>query len=137
MGWDEVCDYIGADVHPDSLRKAFATTEYGGYSVAKYLMDKTANELTEDMIASLEKKKVEEYKERVRLQDARREYNKELRAEARYESLREILQEAMGSDQTFYTGANTEEQKLECDIAMYLAYKWVYGRQMHALLHGE
>ena len=41
MGWDEVCDYIGADIHPDSLRKAFATTEYGGYNVAKYLMDKT------------------------------------------------------------------------------------------------
>ena len=34
MGWDEVCDYIGADIHPDSLRKAFATTEYGGYNVA-------------------------------------------------------------------------------------------------------
>ena len=50
---------------------------------------------------------------------------------------REILKEAMGAEQTFYTGANTEEQKLECDIAMYLAYKWVYGRQMHALLHGE
>lgn len=50
---------------------------------------------------------------------------------------RKILQEAMGSDQTFYTGADTEEQKLECDIAMYLAYQWVYGRQMHALLHGE
>lgn len=93
MGWDEVCDYIGADIHPDSLRKAFATTEYGGYSVAKYLMDKTANELTEDMLASLEKKKVEEYKERVRLQDARREYNKELRAEARYENLVEIMRE--------------------------------------------
>jgi predicted phosphodiesterase len=87
MDWSEVCDYIGADIHPDSLRKAFATTEYGGYSVAKYLMDKTANELTEDMLASLEKKKVEEYKERVRLQDARREYNKELRTEARYENL--------------------------------------------------
>lgn len=91
MGWDEVCDYIGADIHPDSLRKAFATTEYGGYSVAKYLMDKTANELTEDMLASLEKKKVEEYKERVRLQDARREYNKELRTEARYENLIDIM----------------------------------------------
>ena len=102
MGWDEVCDYIGADVHPDSLRKAFATTEYGGYSVAKYLMDKTANELTEDMIASLEKKKVEEYKERVRLQDARREYNKELRAEARYESLREILQEAIYNGEVLF-----------------------------------
>ena len=50
---------------------------------------------------------------------------------------REILKEAMGAEQTFYTGANTEEQKLECDIAMYLAYQWVYGRQMHALMHGK
>ena len=50
---------------------------------------------------------------------------------------RKILQEAMGSDQTFYTGANTEEQKLECDIAMYLTYQWVYGRQMQTLLHGK
>lgn len=38
---------------------------------------------------------------------------------------REILKEAMGAKQTFYTGANTEEQKLERDIAMYLAYAWV------------
>ena len=91
MGWDEVCDYIGADIHPDSLRKAFATTEYGGYNVAKYLMNKTAHELTEDMIASLETKKEEEYKERVRLQDARREYNKELRTEARYENLIDVM----------------------------------------------
>ena len=36
-----------------------------------------------------------------------------------------------------YTGANTEEQKLDCDIAVYLAYQWVYGRQIRALLHGE
>ena len=91
MGWDEVCDYIGADIHPDSLRKAFATTEYGGYNVAKYLMDKTANELTEDMVKRLQSKKDEEYKERIRLQDARREYNKELRAEARYENLIDIM----------------------------------------------
>lgn len=87
MGWQEVCDYIGVDIHPDSLRKAFATTDYGGYKVAKYLMDKTAHELTDDMIKTLQLKKEEEYKERVRLQDARREYNKELRAEARYENL--------------------------------------------------
>src|SRR5574344_893067 len=33
---------------------------------------------------------------------------------------REILREAMGSNQTFYSGAVTEEQKLEWDIAMYL-----------------
>ena len=59
MGWQEVCDYIGVDIHPDSLRKAFATTDYGGYKVAKYLMDKTAHELTDDMIKTLQLKKDE------------------------------------------------------------------------------
>ena len=62
MDWSEVCDYIGVDVHPDSLRKAFATTEYGGYSVAKYLMDKTANELTEEMVKRLQSKKMKNIK---------------------------------------------------------------------------
>ena len=96
MGWQEVCDYIGVDIHPDSLRKAFATTDYGGYKVAKYLMDKTAHELTDDMIKTLQLKKEEEYKERVRLQDARREYNKELREEARYENLIDVMKYAIG-----------------------------------------
>lgn len=133
MGWDEVCDYIGADIHPDSLRKAFATTEYGGYSVAKYLMDKTANELTEDMIASLEKKKVEEYKERVRLQDARREYNKELRAEARYEALREILQETLHNGESlFASNSKFGEKHLRIEdktpkSAILMLSDWHYG----------
>lgn len=133
MGWDEVCDYIGADIHPDSLRKAFATTEYGGYSVAKYLMDKTANELTEDMLASLEKKKVEEYKERVRLQDARREYNKELRAEARYEALREILQETLHNGESlFASNSKFGEKHLRIEdktpkSAVLMLSDWHYG----------
>ena len=93
VGWSDVRDQIGADIHTDSLRKAFATTEYGGYAVAKYLMNKTASELTDDMLARLQDKKNEEYKERVRLQDARREYNKELRAEARYENLVDVMRE--------------------------------------------
>ena len=93
MGWDDVCDAIDLDVHPDSLRKAFAVTDYSGYNVAKYLMNKTASELTDDMVERLQNKK--EYKERVRLQDARREYNKELRVEARYENLRDILYDKM------------------------------------------
>ena len=133
MGWDEVCDYIGADIHPDSLRKAFATTEYGGYNVAKYLMDKTANELTEDMLASLEKKKVEEYKERVRLQDARREYNKELRAEARYEALREILQETLHNGESlFASNSKFGERHLRIEdktpkSAILMLSDWHYG----------
>lgn len=130
MGWDEVCDYIGADIHPDSLRKAFATTEYGGYSVAKYLMDKTANELTEEMIKRLQSKKDEEYKERVRLQDARREYNKELRAEARYENLVNIMKDCLSDVVT----SNIEFGKKHLHIenkkskyAILMLSDWHYG----------
>ena len=130
MSWDEVCDYIGADIHPDSLRKAFATTEYGGYSVAKYLMDKTANELTEEMVKKLQSKKDEEYKERVRLQDARREYNKELRAEARYENLVNIMKDCLSDVAT----SNIEFGKKHLHIenkkskyAILMFSDWHYG----------
>ena len=130
MGWDEVCDYIGADIHPDSLRKAFATTEYGGYSVAKYLMDKTANELTEEMVKRLQSKKDEEYKERIRLQDARREYNKELRAEARYENLVNIMKDCLSDVAT----SNIEFGKKHLHIenkkskyAILMFSDWHYG----------
>lgn len=95
LDWRTVADMIGLDIHEDSLRKAFATTEYGGYAVAKYFMDKTADELADDLIDSLQKKKEEEYKERVRLQDARREYNKNLRIEARYDNLVDTMREAI------------------------------------------
>lgn len=130
MGWDEVCDYIGADIHPDSLRKAFATTEYGGYSVAKYLMDKTANELTEEMVKRLQSKKDEEYKERVRLQDARREYNKELRAEARYENLVNIMKDCLSDVATSNIEFGEKHLHIEnkkSKYAILMFSDWHYG----------
>lgn len=130
MGWDEVCDYIGADIHPDSLRKAFATTEYGGYNVAKYLMDKTANELTEEMVKRLQSKKDEEYKERVRLQDARREYNKELRAEARYENLVNIMKDCLSDVATSNIEFGEKHLHIEnkkSKYAILMFSDWHYG----------
>lgn len=130
MGWDEVCDYIGADIHPDSLRKAFATTAYGGYSVAKYLMDKTANELTEEMVKRLQSKKDEEYKERIRLQDARREYNKELRAEARYENLVNIMKDCLSDVVTSNIEFGEKHLHIEnkkSKYAILMLSDWHYG----------
>lgn len=130
MGWDEVCDYIGADIHPDSLRKAFATTAYGGYSVAKYLMDKTANELTEEMVKRLQSKKDEEYKERIRLQDARREYNKELRAEARYENLVNIMKDCLSDVATSNIEFGEKHLHIEnkkSKYAILMLSDWHYG----------
>ena len=130
MDWSEVCDYIGVDVHPDSLRKAFATTEYGGYSVAKYLMDKTANELTEEMVKRLQSKKDEEYKERIRLQDARREYNKELRAEARYENLVNIMKDCLSDVATNNIEFGEKHLHIEnkkSKYAILMLSDWHYG----------
>ena len=130
MDWSEVCDYIGVDVHPDSLRKAFATTEYGGYSVAKYLMDKTANELTEEMVKRLQSKKDEEYKERIRLQDARREYNKELRAEARYENLVNIMKDCLSDVATSNIEFGEKHLHIEnkkSKYAILMLSDWHYG----------
>ena len=130
MDWSQVCDYIGVDVHPDSLRKAFATTEYGGYNVAKYLMDKTAKELTDDMMQSLQHKKDEEYKERVRLQDARREYNKELRAEARYENLVNIMKDCLSDVATSNIECGKKHLHIEnkkSKYAILMFSDWHYG----------
>lgn len=131
LGWEELCDIIGTDVHPDSLRKAFAVTDYSGYHVAKYLMDKTAGDLTEEMINRLQSKRDEEYKERVRLQDARREYNKELRIEARYENLVDVLKENL-QDINRYDTCSFGEKNLHIDrgtkkCAILMISDWHYG----------
>lgn len=131
LGWDELCDIIGADVHPDSLRKAFSVTDYSGYNVAKHLMNKTAGELTDEMISRLQSKKDEEYKERVRLQDARREYNKELRIEARYENLVDILKKNL-SDINSHDIYMFGEKNLHIDrgtskSAILMISDWHYG----------
>lgn len=131
MDWQDVCDMIGVDLHPDSIRKAFATTPYGGYSVAKYLMNKTSQDLTDDMLSALQKKRDEEYKERVRLQDARREYNKELRIEARYENLVDVLKKNLqdfnlGDTSTFgEKHLRIENKTKKCAVLM--ISDWHYG----------
>ena len=93
-------------------------------------MDKTANELTEEMVKRLQSKKDEEYKERIRLQDARREYNKELRAEARYENLVNIMKDCLSDMVT----SNIEFGKKHLHIenkkskyAILMLSDWHYG----------
>lgn len=131
IDWEEATNLIGADIHPDSLRKAFATTEYGGYHVAKYLLDKKASELADETINKLQEKKDDEYKERVRLQDARREYNNELRAEARYEYLVEILKDSLKditpNDVSRFNDKNFNLDNSKQKYAILQLSDWHYG----------
>lgn len=93
MEWEELADELDVRMHPDSLRKSFNVGRYSGYQVAKYYQDKFENEYcTEEEIARLEELRDEVYKEKCKLADKKREYNKELREEARYENLLESIE---------------------------------------------
>jgi len=94
--WVELVNDLEANCHPDSLRKSFNVGRYSGYRVAKYYQEKLENEyLADDELDRIQSQRDELYKERVKLQDARREYNKNLRTEARYENLVDVLKERM------------------------------------------
>ena len=82
-------DYVlGADnsYGIDNCRKGY-------YFVSKMLdkIDLTENYSSDDVIKLIESQRDELYKERVKLQDQRREYNKNLREEARWENLKETF----------------------------------------------
>lgn len=90
--WEEMIDELDINVHPDSLRKSFNGGRYSGYSVAKYYQDKFQNDYcSQEEIDRLEQLKKEIYKEKIKYQDMRREYRKELTSEARFENLVDVL----------------------------------------------
>lgn len=92
LDWGELTEKIGLDVHPDSLRKAFTVTPFCGYGIYKYFADLEERGLSVSDAEGIERKRQGLYKERVKLQDVKREYNAKLREEARFESLLEVLQ---------------------------------------------
>lgn len=91
--WDRAKQDLKSSDHRDSIRKAFNTTKYCGYSVYKFMQDKLDKGfLTDEQYIRLEKKKDEEYKERVKLQDANREKRALLREYSRVETIKEYIE---------------------------------------------
>lgn len=89
--WGDLILGVDNNYTSDNLRKSY-------YVINKLLpkLDGSADIDEDDIIRAIQDQKDELYKERCRLQDARREYNKLLREEARYENLRDVLVDAIG-----------------------------------------
>lgn len=87
--WGDLILGVDNNYTSDNLRKSY-------YVINKLLpkLDGSVDIDEDDIIRAIQDQKDELYKERCRLQDARREYNKEQRAQARYENLRDILASA-------------------------------------------
>src|SRR5574344_2752653 len=94
--WDKAKEDLKSTDHRDSIRKAFNTTKYCGYNVYKFMQDKIDKGfLTDEQYIRLEKKRDEEYKERVKLQDANREKRAVLREYSRVETLQEYIEKKL------------------------------------------
>lgn len=128
--WEEMVDELHLSVHPDSLRKSFNAGRYSGYAVAKYYQNKFENEYcTQDEIDRLEQLKKEVYKEKIKYQDARREYRKELTSEARFENLIDVLKaEIANLDELplYHYGERVEKNKKPKDAILALS-DWHIG----------
>lgn len=86
--WQDIIDRYELGIHRDSLRKAFGTTEFSGYNVYKYIIDNCSNDGIKQDIAELEKLKIQ-------YQDQKREYKSYLRADARFEHLKQEMIKAI------------------------------------------
>ncbi|MGL5690293.1 MAG: hypothetical protein ACRDD8_05660 [Bacteroidales bacterium] len=85
--WQDIVDDLGLKMNKNTLRNAVNVGPYSGYNVAMYYKAKTMENSTEAELEEIRVAKDELYKERVRLQDQKREYKAYLRLEARFEHL--------------------------------------------------
>ena len=87
LSWEDICDELNLDLNPHELRKR----SYGIKAYDDYIKTKTIDSMSNDMQKDIEDKIIELKKEKVKLNDLRTKVNKDIREQARYEDLLELL----------------------------------------------
>lgn len=99
LDWEEIVKLLNLSCHRDSLRKACNVTEYSSYNVMKYYEEKLQEKISDNEILSQMEEKIKELqKEKVKYQDQKREYHNYLRADARFEHLKNTLFEIVSEN---------------------------------------
>ncbi len=118
LSWSELTDSLGLEYHPDNLRK-------GAYFVKKYhdyLQDNQGVSVTDgELYDKLLEKELEIKKMMTKLSDMRTLVNKEIREQARYEQLLDMLREEIRSielDRLFTFEDVNVSNKKECICAL-------------------
>lgn len=86
LDWSEIIELLGLDMHRDTLRKSF-TGHFGGYAIYKYLTENNYKNSDLDEIL----------KQKIALQDQRREYVKYVRKQARIEHIIDELKDSISA----------------------------------------
>lgn len=132
--WVEVVDELGLEVHPDSLRKSFTGGRYCGYQVYKYFQEKLEKGYTEEESERLNILRQELYKEKCRVQDQKREYNKLLREQARYEHLVDRMEKAIEAVEPLRLGGCYKPNPTEVEAVLILS-DFHYGLEVDNVLN--
>lgn len=104
LDWEELVSILNLDVHRDTLRKNWTSSSVSAYHVARYYEDKIKDlalaqdsndedylEALHEALAKLERKEIEIRKEKVKLNDARRQYQQYVTTEARWEDICDMI----------------------------------------------
>ena len=92
LSWEEICDTLDLDLNPHELRKR----SYGIKAYDDYLKDKEIGQTPVDIQKEIDDKLIELRKEKIKLNDIRTQVNKEVREQARFENLLDLLREEIG-----------------------------------------
>lgn len=116
--WEELSIELG--ISPTSLRKMCGGA-YGGVAVYNYLKDISLSSkayASDEQIERFEKAKEEAQKERYKLYDQRREWNKVIREEARFEHLKEVMLDAIDGLDPIQFVENNEQKNHGVEAAL-------------------
>lgn len=132
--WVEMVDELKLNVHPDSLRKSFTGGRYCGYQVYKYFQEKLESEYTEEESKRLTTLRQELYKEKCRVQDQKREYNRLLRESARYEHLVDRMERAISEIEPLKFSSCYEPNQTNVEAVLILS-DFHYGLEVDNVLN--
>ena len=88
LSWDDICDKFELNLNPHELRKR----SYGIKLYDDFLKERNIEQSSNDIKEEIEEKLIEIKKERAKLTDLRTQVNKEIREQARYEDLLNLLE---------------------------------------------
>lgn len=98
LDWEDIVEKYNLTCHRDVLRKGVASP-LSAYTVYNFMKKKMESNVDSNAILKeIEEKKLELEKERIKLQDQRREYKKYLRQDARFEYLKETMVDKIKND---------------------------------------
>lgn len=117
--WEDIVKEYNINVSPVTLRKA-SQTVFGGVKRSEYLNNKKIENANCDVLEEIKKEKLEVEKLKIQYQDQKREYKNYLRADARFEHLKQEMVKAIKKSNNIFMDdyIDCREEKYTCASLM-------------------